>query len=205
MNFEQEFLQYNVSRETFKKTEAFVALLTEWNKKMNLVSKNSISDVWMRHVLDSLQLIKYLPSVQTLVDIGTGSGFPGVILALVLQEQQPQAKVVFVESIAKKTVYLKDVCQHLGLWNVEIINDRVENISVKNVDIVTARAVAALDVLLGYAFHLRAAEMVLLKGESYEDEVREADKHWVYDMEKSDNAYSQNGIILKISNLRKKK
>ena len=205
MNFEQEFLQYNVSRETFKKTEAFVALLTEWNKKMNLVSKNSISDVWMRHVLDSLQLIKYLPSVQTLVDIGTGSGFPGVILALVLQEQQPQAKVVFVESIAKKTVYLKDVCQHLGLWNVEIINDRVENISVKNVDIVTARAVAALDVLLGYAFHLRAAEMVLLKGKSYEDEVREADKHWVYDMEKSDNAYSQNGIILKISNLRKKK
>lgn len=205
MNLEQEFLQYNVSRETFKKTEAFVALLTEWNKKMNLVSKNSISDVWMRHVLDSLQLIKYLPSVQTLVDIGTGSGFPGVILALALQEHQPQAKVVFVESIAKKTVYLKDVCQHLGLRNVEIINDRVENISVKNVDIVTARAVAALDVLLGYAFHLRAAEMVLLKGESYEDEVREADKHWVYDMEKSDNAYSQNGIILKISNLRKKK
>ena len=87
MNIEDEIFNYNVSRETYDKIDSFVKLLTEWNQKMNLVSKNSLADVWVRHVLDSAQLMTYLPTdLHHLVDIGSGAGFPAIVLAVVLAE-----------------------------------------------------------------------------------------------------------------------
>ena len=128
MNIEDEIFNYNVSRETYDKIDSFVKLLTEWNQKMNLVSKNSLADVWMRHVLDSAQLMTYLPTdLYHLVDIGSGAGFPAIVLAIMLQEKNPAAKITLIESINKKTVYLNDVREKLGLNNVQIVNDRVEN------------------------------------------------------------------------------
>ena len=82
MDIAQELQQYNVSRETAEKLTTFVALLKKWNAKMNLVSKNSLEEVWSRHVLDSLQLIKYIPhTAESFLDIGSGAGFPAVVLA----------------------------------------------------------------------------------------------------------------------------
>lgn len=206
MNIENELKQYNVSRETFQKLQDFVALLQEWNAKMNLVSKNSLEDVWQRHVLDSVQLIKYLPSdINCLVDIGSGAGFPGVMLAILMQEKLPAAKVILVESITKKTVYLKDVCTKLGLTNTTVENNRIENISIKNVDVITARAVAALDVLCSYAFDLatKNTRMLLLKGRSYADEVTAAEQKWKFNLQVYPNLYSSDGVVLELSNLRK--
>ena len=208
MNIENELQQYNVSRETLQKLQDFVALLQEWNAKMNLVSKKSLEDVWQRHVLDSIQLVKYLPqNLRCLVDIGSGAGFPGVVLAIVLQEKFPEAKVILVESITKKTVYLKDVCSKLGLTNTTVENNRIENISIKNVDVITARAVAALDVLCSYAFDLSAknTQMLFLKGRSYADEVALAEQKWQYNLQVYPNIYSSDGVVLKLSNLRKMK
>jgi len=206
MDIDFELAKYDVSRETIEKLKNFVAILEDWNSGMNLVSKNSLKEVWERHVLDSLQLVSYLPQgLQHLVDIGSGAGFPGMVLAIVMSEKFPTAEVVLVESITKKTVYLNDVRQKLGLKNVKIINDRVENIVFKDVDVITARAVAALDVLCGYAYKIgkKNSELLLLKGKSFKDEDLVARQKWQYDSEVYPNKYGSDGVVVKLRNLRK--
>ena len=208
MDIARELESYNVSRETIRKLEDFVVMLTRWNQKMNLVSKNSLSDVWVRHILDSIQLSNFFSDKDNLiVDIGSGSGFPGVVLAIVLHEKNPQAKIVLVESITKKTMYLNSVCTDLGLKNVSVINNRIENTVFKDVDIITARAVASLDVLLKYAAKIgrKQTKILLLKGKSYTDEEKQAKTHWNYDCEIFKNKYSDDGVIMKITNIRTKK
>jgi len=208
MDIFEELKKYNVSRETYEKLQKFVALLTEWNEKMNLVSKNSLAEVWIRHVLDSAQLISYIPmNTKHIVDIGSGSGFPGVVLAILLQEKNPQASVTLVESITKKAVYLNDVKQKLNLNSVRVVNDRVENAVFKNVDLITARAVAAMDILCGYAKKIgnKNTEMLLLKGKSFGDENEAARKHWQYDADIFENKYSNDGVVVKVRNIRIKK
>lgn len=208
MNIKNELMQYNVSRETVGKLEKFAELLREWNQKMNLVSRNSLEVLWERHILDSAQLINYIPvTVRRLLDIGSGAGFPGIVLAIIMQEKMPDAEITLVESITKKTVYLKDVCERLNLSNVNIVNDRVENIDIKGVDVITARAVAALDVLCRYAakFSSGSTESLFLKGQSYNDEIVSAQKNWDFKSQIFTNRYCNDGVILKISRLRKKK
>ncbi len=208
MDIDFELQKYNVSRETIQKLQDFVAILRDWNEKMNLVSKNSMEDVWVRHILDSLQLIEYLsPDVKSLVDIGSGAGFPGVVLAIAMQEKFPTSQITLVESITKKTVYLKDVCQKLGLNNVKIENNRVESIVFKDVDAITARAVAALEILCGYAYKIgnKQTEMLFLKGQSYAQEDAAARQKWRYDADVYPNRYAEGGVIMKLRNLRKLK
>lgn len=208
MDIFEELSRYNVSRETYKKLQDFVVLLSEWNTKMNLVSKNSLADVWIRHVLDSAQLVDYIPNnVKHIVDIGSGSGFPGIVLAILLQEQNPQAHITLVESITKKALYLKNVAENLGLNSVEVVNNRVENAVFKNVDMITARAVASTDILCGYADKIgnKNTEMLLLKGKSFADEEAEAGKRWIYTREIYKNKYSDDGVIVRIKNIRMKK
>ena len=208
MDREKEFLQYGVSRETFKKIEQFVELLKDWNQKMNLVSRNSLEVLWERHILDSAQLISYIPSqTKRVLDIGSGAGFPAVVLAILLQEINPDAEVIMVESIKKKTVYLNDVCSKLGLSNVKVLNCRVESSALPKPDIITARAVAALDILCGYVDIVGKSntESLFLKGKSYQEEIAEANKHWKFDLDVISNKYSDDGVILKLSKLRKKK
>lgn len=208
MDIIAELKSYNVSRETIRKLEDFVALLTQWNQKMNLISKNSLPEVWTRHVLDSIQLSSYFSEKDKLiVDIGSGSGFPGIVSAIVLQEKNSEAKVVLVESITKKTLYLNSVCADLGLKNVSVVNDRVENTVFKDADIITARAVASLDILLKYAAKIgdKQTKLLLLKGKSYISEENQAKEHWNYDCEVIKNKYCDDGVIMKITNIRKKK
>lgn len=209
MSFDEDVLNYDVSRETLQKIKDFMQILLEWNKKINLISKNSETELEYRHVLDSLQLIKYVPAdARLLLDVGSGSGFPGIILAIALQEKNPQAKVVLIESIIKKSVYLKDVCHRLSLSNVEVINNRAENIVFKKVDCITARAVAAVDKLLGFIAHCctEKTKVVLLKGKTGEEELTAAAKNWQYKIEVYENAYSeQNGYVYCMTDIRKRK
>lgn len=208
MDIEQEILNYGVSRETLQKIKDFVTILQEWNSKINLVSKNSIKDVWVRHVLDSVQLIKYIPQKTThLVDIGSGSGFPGICLAILMQELLPQAKITLVESITKKTVYLNDVIQKLGLANASVMNLRVENGVFKNVSVITARAVTDLNTLMLYQNKIGDEKTIglYLKGEKYKEELVCAEKNWHFKLSETPNKYAENGIILQITEVRKKK
>ena len=212
MDIAQEIKNLGIGEQEYLKLQNFVALLAEWNEKMNLVSKNSFADVWGRHVLDSAQLITYLPkNLKHLVDIGSGAGFPAIVLAILVERIIPEAKLTLVESITKKTVYLNDVVQKLGLKNVEIINDRVENIGkntvFKDVDVITARAVAQLDVLCSYAKHIGNAntKLLLLKGQKWAEEDTLAQNHWQYDLTIYPNKYCLDGVVMELLNLRKKR
>lgn len=205
MNIESEILKYNVSRETLGKMQEFVRMLSEWNEKINLVSKKSLQDVWVRHVLDSLQLSEYMsPQDKVLLDIGSGSGFPGVVLAIYAAEKLPDMKIILVESIGKKVMYLRDVCQRLGLNNVEVVQNRVENIKI-TADVVTARAVAELPVLLAYTEKIinKNGKALFLKGKSYNQEMAVAQGIWNYEADIVSNRYSDDGVILKIFAIRK--
>lgn len=208
MDFDEEILSYNVSRETLQKIKDFMRILLEWNKKINLVSKNAEADLEIRHVLDSIQLINFIDGeIKLLVDVGSGSGFPGIILAIVMQEKYPLTKIVLVESITKKAMYLKDVCFRLCLSNVEIVNDRVENVVFKNVDYITARAVASMDKLLEYVKHLCSSKtrLVLLKGKTGQNELDLAAKKWSFEVKTYENRYAkQDGFVFCLCNVRKK-
>lgn len=204
----QNFIDtYNVSRETYQKLETYVALLQEWQQKFNLVSNSSLADVWNRHIADSAQLFKYLNNeVDSVYDLGSGAGFPAMVLAVMAQEQYPQIKFTLMESITKKTVYLNAVKQELKLDNVTVINSRSEDLTLPKADVITARAVASLDKLLNCVFKFtnRQTKLIFPKGKSYKEELDEAEKFWNFKLKVDESQTSQDGVILLLENLRRK-
>lgn len=198
---------YNVSRETYAKLETYVALLNEWQKKFNLVSKASLPDVWNRHVADSAELFQYLnPEAKSVYDLGSGAGFPALVLAIMAQEVFSKMRFTLIESIGKKTLYLNAVKTALDLKNVQIINARAENLNLPVADVITARAVTSLTNLLGFAFKFCGKQTNLLfpKGRSYQEEIDEAQKKWNFYVKVDKNRVSADGVILNIRNLRRK-
>lgn len=197
--------KYDVSRETFDRLKLYQDLLMEWQTRFNLVSKNSLEDAWSRHFIDSVQLFRYIPSsAKRLLDFGSGAGFPGLVLAVVAKEKTPYLKIGLVESILKKTLYLKEVATRLEL-SVDIINDRIEKITFPKVDVITSRAMTSLDGLLGYAYRFCKTETVCIfpKGKKYAQELAEAHKNWKFKCRIEPSDISEEGKILIISNLHK--
>ncbi len=197
---------YNVSRETFDRLKAYEASLFEWQKKFNLVSNASLNDCWNRHFLDSAQLIKYIPqTARVMYDFGSGAGFPGMVLAIMLKEKTPYLKVRLIESIRKKTLYLKAVAE-LTHADVEIVNDRIENLKVEKADVITSRAMASLKELLAYTYKFCKKETVCIfpKGKKYAEEILEARRQWNFNVEIFASEQSNEGKILVITGLNKK-
>ena len=197
---------YNVSRETFEQLKAYEASLYEWQKKFNLVSNSSLLDCWNRHFLDSAQLIKYIPqNARTLFDFGSGAGFPGMVLAIILKEKTPYLKVNLVESIKKKTLYLNHVAS-LTDTDVNIINDRIENIKNLKADVITSRAMTSLKELLNYTYAFCKKETVCIfpKGKKYAEEISEAKKTWNFKVEIFASEQSDEGKILIVTDIKKK-
>ncbi|HZZ89366.1 MAG TPA: 16S rRNA (guanine(527)-N(7))-methyltransferase RsmG, partial [Caulobacteraceae bacterium] len=149
------------------------AMLGDWNQRMNLVSPASLAEFWPRHAFDSAQLLQASPNARIWADIGAGAGFPGLVLAILLKHD-PGARVHLVESIAKKCGFLSAVVTGLNL-PAEVHNVRAERLALK-ADVVTARAVAPLCKLLGFAqpYFARGAVGLVLKGPGVEAEVAEA-------------------------------
>ena len=194
-----EFARFaGVSRETLARLEAYVALLTQWNAKQNLVSKSSLPDVWMRHVWDSAQLAPMVPnSARKLADLGSGAGFP----ALVLATMRPDVRVTLYDATAKKCRFLAEAAQVLHV-EVDIRNARIEEGTPEGFDVVTARACAPLDHLLGYARRFQSPNTVnlFLKGQDVEAELKEATKSWKMEVVKHPSR-SGSGTILEIRKL----
>jgi 16S rRNA methyltransferase gidB len=198
---------YNVSRETKEKIEAYKTLVLEWNCKFNLISKSSVEHIWERHILDSVQLYKYIrPTDKILLDLGSGAGFPGMVLAIMAKQLNPELSINLVESIGKKTLFLNAVKDELKL-NVNILHDRIENIKMKNVDIITSRALAALSKLLDYSkpFCKTETNLIFPKGEHWADEIETAQKQWYFKYKTENSATDKFGKILCISELRRKR
>lgn len=190
-----------VSRETLARLKAYVDVLTDWNARHNLVSARSLEDVWRRHVWDSAQLVPYMPAyVKTIADLGSGAGFPGLVLAEMLRGR---ASVVLYEATKKKADFLEAAAQRMGL-NVGIQNVRIEAGKHQPVDVVTARALAPLDKLLAYAQQMAAKHTVclFLKGQSLASELTEAHKSWRMKALQHQSATDPSGVILEVRELR---
>lgn len=196
--------KYNVSRETFEKLKTYECLLKEWQTKFNLVSNSTLENAWERHFLDSVQLFKLIPqTAKTLMDFGSGAGFPGMVIAIMANAKTPYLKVSLVESTTKKTLYLKEVKKQVGV-EVEIINERIEKIKPHIVDVITSRAMTSLDALLKYALPFCGKKTVCIfpKGKKYAEELQEAQKKWSFSCQIVDSEQSDEGKILVITDLR---
>lgn len=171
-----------VSRETAARLDAFVALLLRWQARMNLISPASISNLWMRHVADSLQLLPLVPGARRWADLGTGGGFPGVVIACALAGE-PGASVSLVEKSPKKCAFLREAVRELRLPAL-VHNRRIEEFCASHAgppyDVVTARALAPLCRLLALAAPLlkSGAQGLFAKGQDVEAELTAASKCW---------------------------
>ena len=170
-----------VSRETESRLDRYVDLLRTWQAKTNLVSPSTLPNLWTRHISDSLQLLTLAPAAKSWVDLGSGGGFPGVVLACVLAET-PGAMVHLIERNAKKAAFLREALRLTnapGMVHLADIGNIVDRIA-DPVDCVTARAVAPLHQLIGFAEPLvsRGAKALFLKGQDVEAELTTATKYW---------------------------
>ena len=170
-----------VSRETEARLERYVDLLREWQAKTNLIAPSTLPNLWTRHISDSLQLLTLVPSAKVWADLGSGGGFPGVVLACALADT-PGARIHLVERNAKKAAFLREalrVTNSPGQVHLADIGDCVDRIG-SGVDCVTARAVAPLHQLIGFAEPLvrQGAKALFLKGQDVDAELTEATKYW---------------------------
>jgi 16S rRNA (guanine527-N7)-methyltransferase len=171
----------DVSRETQERLDIIEAQLRKWQPRINLVAPSTMDDIAQRHIADSLQLVELAPGARSWIDLGSGGGFPGLVVAAVLADNAV-ANVVLVESNAKKCAFLRETAR-LAELPVSVICDRIE-LSVPGLegafDVVSARALAPLTVLLGFAEPLvaRGAIGLFPKGQGVDDEVRQALGAW---------------------------
>ncbi len=169
----------NVSRETLDDLLVFVDLLKRWNKQYNLVGSATLSDVWRRHILDSAQILDLIPgTAKSLLDMGSGAGLPGIVLAL-LMRPRTDVVVTLLESNKRKCTFLRAVIHTLNL-RADVMCCRIETLEPYPADVVTARAVAPLNRLLELAmpFLGPASLCVFPKGRHLEVELTEAAKYW---------------------------
>jgi 16S rRNA (guanine527-N7)-methyltransferase len=190
-----------VSRETLDRLKKYAAVLEDWNSRHNLISRASMADLWRRHFWDSAQIASLIPTTaKTLVDLGSGAGFPGVVLA----ELRPELKVTLIESTAKKCRFLTAVAGELGLKPV-IRQQRIEDAAPQRFDVITARACAPLADLLAYAqrFWGPGTRAFLHKGQNLAAELTEAHKSWRIDSEQHSSRSDPSGIIVEIRELQR--
>ena len=182
--------------------EVFRSRLTEANSVMNLVGPDSLPDFWNRHAWDSAQLLAEAPDARTWADLGAGAGFPGVVLAILLKGREG-AHVWLIDSLGKRCRFLQEIVDVLAL-PATVIYGRAEEQMV-TCDIVTARAVAPMDKLLGYAqpYFQRGAQGLFLKGEKAESELIDARKSWHFEAELAPSQSDPRGRIVKIRSVRR--
>lgn len=173
-----------VSRETEARLDRYVDLLLQWQPKTNLIAPSTLPQLWTRHISDSLQLLALAPQARRWVDLGSGGGFPGIVLACAMADHE-EASVQLVERNNKKAAFLREalrVTGGAGTVGFADIGDYVDRLDAP-ADCVTARAVAPLHILLGYVEPLvrQGAKALLLKGQDVESELTEATKYWIID------------------------
>ena len=196
---------FNVSRETLARLDAFESLLRQWTKTINLVSRQSLDDLWHRHFIDSAQIYDLAGTgVDHWVDIGTGGGFPGIVVATMAAEKHPNRRFSLVESNLRKAAFLRTVARELKL-SVKIIANRIENIDPLDADIISARATAPLKLLLKYAAqHLRPSGRALfLKGASFRRELWEALESWTFKSDEYTSITDGAAVVLSLGDIRR--
>ena len=189
----------DVSRETLARLKAYADLLLDWSARHNLVANSTLPDLWRRHMWDSAQLEPLIPAgTSTLADLGSGAGFP----ALVLAAMRPEIVVTVHEATGKKCDFLAAAAERMGLKLV-IANARIESLPPRPFDVVTARALAALPLLLSYAQRLTGPNSIclFLKGQNLGSELTEAHKSWIMETSQVPSKTDPSGAILVVRKL----
>ena len=196
---EREFVENtNVSRETLSKLRSYAELLVKWQASINLVSENTLRDLWRRHFWDSAQLAPFVPKGPCVItDLGSGAGFPGLVLSILLN-----IEVNLVESSGKKTAFLREAAR-LTDANVVLHQGRIENLLLPKSDLVTARALAPLNKLLDLAAPILSSSgtCLFLKGARAEEELTAAKKKWKMAVSRFPSATNGDGVILSIQDI----
>ena len=200
----EDFLaETNVPRETFERLLAFDRVLIDWSERHNLIARSTIKDRWERHFFDSAQVAPLIPGdAKTIVDLGSGAGFPGLVLAAMLAPKG--VGVTLIESTQKKCAFLVEASRAMGLENLKVVPERIESVRLGfKPDVVTARALARLEKLLSYGAGIagKNTKYVFLKGQDVEGELTEAAKSWHMEVIKHPSRTDPRAAILEIGNL----
>lgn len=193
----------DVSRETRDRLRLHADLLSKWTPAINLVSRGSLNQLWTRHFLDSAQLFAVHPiSAGSWVDLGSGGGFPGLVLAILAAEAAPELHFTLVESDLRKATFLRTVATETGI-EVTVLSERAEVLAPLSADVVSARALAPLPKLLGYAKrHLSpTGRGLFLKGANSQAEIDEALASWRFDVQKFPSKTDPASVILSIGGI----
>jgi 16S rRNA (guanine527-N7)-methyltransferase len=184
-----------VSRETLARLETYAALLVRWQARINLVGPDTLPDLWTRHILDSAQVWPLIPpEARRVADLGSGAGFPGLVLAIL-----GAPDVHLVESDARKCAFLREAAR-LTETKVTVLNRRIEQVAPLSADVVTARALAPLSLLLDWAApHLAAGgQCLFLKGRGADDELTATAKEWKIAHRRIPSLTDPEGVLLQL-------
>jgi len=204
MNHDQfsDLIEMDVSRETFDRLTIYVSLLQKWNPAINLVAKSTLDDAWSRHLIDSAQIYRSAPSFRSWADIGSGGGFPGLVIGILAADVNPLAEITLIESDRRKSSFLRNVSRETGV-KVKIVTERIELASSVESDVLSARALASLDKLLEFSVRHRrqAGVSIFPKGMRFQEEIDEAKKNWQFDCEVIPSKVDPSSVILKIGDV----
>jgi 16S rRNA (guanine527-N7)-methyltransferase len=185
----------SVSRETLARLEAYAELLIRWSARINLVGRDTLSDLWRRHILDSAQLHRFVPpSASSLIDLGSGAGLPGLVLAIL-----GVPDVELVEADSRKAAFLREAARVTGAA-VVIRPCRIQAVPAHAVNVVAARACAPLDRLLDLAAPFLAPDTLCLfpKGERFNEELTLARKAWTMSVSVEQSLSDRRGVVLRL-------
>lgn len=193
----------DVSRETMADLQAFAALVLKWTPKINLISASSEAMIWDRHIVDSVQIYRYAPDDFRLwLDIGSGGGFPGIVAAILGKAQHPDAQFTLIESDQRKVAFLRTAIRQLGLA-ARVFADRIEDVPPSGADVVSARALGSMSVLLPLvSYHMQPAGVAILhKGRQARAEIDEAQRNWRFALEEQPSLTDPDARILLIQRI----
>jgi len=196
-----------VSRETITSLKKYEDMLIEANKTLNLIGNSTINDIWNRHFLDSVQVIDFIDeNDKTLVDLGSGAGFPGLVLAITLKDRKIPLKIKLIEKSPKKVKFLRDLINELHL-DVEVINQNILKEPKKLLeDVFVARAFKPLKIIL-QLIHNKAEnwkKIFIFLGKTGKNELLQASKIWEIEYKQRVSVTSNDSIVIEINRLKKK-
>ena len=195
--------KFNVSRETVEKLNKYKDFLLNSNKSLNLIGKTTEKHIFSRHFTDSAQIYDLIEDKSEIIDLGSGAGFPGVIIKILMENNKIDGNVILIEKSPKKSNFLQNLSNKLDL-NLKIINLKVENFKFNKISTVISRAfkntVDTMDILIKNNDIIR--NIILIKGKTYQQELDDAKKKYTFNVEKFRSITSDESYILKIRNIK---
>jgi 16S rRNA (guanine527-N7)-methyltransferase len=196
--------KFNVSRETIEKLNKYKDFIISSNKLLNLIGKTTENHMFSRHFTDSAQIYDLIEDKSEIIDLGSGAGFPGVILKILMDYNQIDGNITLIEKSPKKCKFLQDLSNKLDL-TVKVVNLKIENFNLNKISTIVSRAfkntVDTMDIL--FKNNDKIESIILLKGKTYQQELEDAKKKYTFDLEKFRSITSDESFILRITNIKR--